>query len=357
MSSSQLILVTGATGFIGAHVVDELLRRGYRVRATTRSVAKGDEMRKDRSHADVGDRLDFAVVGDLTAPNGFDEAVKDVDGIIHCAAVSTGIITITVSTELTLSVQPVAFSFENPEPDVIIPAIEGTKAIISAAAKEPKVKRVVITSSFATVLTPSRGWDPTWKYTAEQWNPITYDEAKASHDIDAYRGAKKYSELYAWDYIRDHKPHFDLATIIPPMVFGPIVHSLAKISDLNVSNKEIWNVASGAEYPLQRVPGWVDVRDLAFAHVEALVRPEASNRRFLVAAPEKYSYRLAADIIRKEFDWAKDVTRKGDEGAALPPSYTLDGETAADVFGFKYRSFKDCIVDAVTQFREIAERE
>lgn len=43
-------------------------------------------MRKARP--DTADTLEVALVGDLTAPNGFDEAVKDVDGIIHCAAVS-----------------------------------------------------------------------------------------------------------------------------------------------------------------------------------------------------------------------------------------------------------------------------
>lgn len=222
---------------------------------------------------------------------------------------------------------------EDAEKDMILPAIGGLKTILNAAAREPTIKRIVFTSSFATVLDVQRGWAPGWTYTAEQWNPITYEQAKASKDIQAYRGAKKFSELYAWDYIRDNKPHFDFVSIIPPMVYGPIVHPLAKISDLNMSSMDLWDVASGKDYPEQRVPVWVDVRDLAQAHVQALITPEASNRRFTIAAPEKWSMQRLADILREEFDWAKDVVKKGEEGAAFWPSYTLDGATAGQILG------------------------
>jgi len=290
-----------------------------------------------RVRPDTADRLEFVQVGDLGAPGGFDEAVKGVNGIVHCAA-------------------PVSTNFENGEKDAIIPAIEGNKAIISAAAKEPKVKRIVFTSSFAAVIDVSHVSDPTFTFVAEHWNPITYEEAAACNDIRAYRGAKKFSELYAWDYVRDHEPHFDIAVIIPPMVFGPIVHPIAKITDLNVSSMYLWVIADGQDYPEQRGPIWVDVRDLAFAHAEALLRPEASNRRFLISAPEQYSFQRAADVIRQEFNWAKDVVKKGNEGEPLPNGVKADGETAGKALGIHYRPFKESVVDAITQFKQIAER-
>ncbi|TCD63098.1 hypothetical protein EIP91_006002 [Steccherinum ochraceum] len=296
-------------------------------------MAKAEEMR--RARPSTAERLEFVVVGDLSAPGGFDEAVKDVDGIIHCAA-------------------PVATSFENPEQDVIIPAIEDTKAILTAASKEPSVKRIVITSSFAAVFDISRGWDPSWTYTADQWNPVTYDEAKADHGIGSYRGAKKLSERYAWDYVRDHKPTFDLVTLVPPIVFGPIAHPITKITQLNSSNQDIWAIASGKDYPQQRGPVWVDVRDLAYAHVQALFKLEAGGSRFLVGAPEKFSYQKVADIARSEFDWAKDVVQRGEEGKPLPPSFGFDGETAGKLFGLTYRSFRDSMIDAIKQFKELA---
>ena len=84
-SRREYVLVTGATGFIGAHVVDELLRRGLRVRGTARSEAKANEMLRARPQ--YAGKLDFALVEDLTVPGGFDDAVKGVDAIIHVASV------------------------------------------------------------------------------------------------------------------------------------------------------------------------------------------------------------------------------------------------------------------------------
>ena len=80
------MLVTGATGFIGAHVVDELLRRGIKVRGTTRSLSKGQQMLQSRPQ--YADRLEIRMISDLTHSGVFDEVIREVDAIIHVASVS-----------------------------------------------------------------------------------------------------------------------------------------------------------------------------------------------------------------------------------------------------------------------------
>ena len=81
--------MTGATGYIGAHVVDELLRRGIKVRGTTRSSVKAQQMLRDRP--EYASNLEIHVISDLGTPGVFDEEVQGVDAIIHIASVSPSI--------------------------------------------------------------------------------------------------------------------------------------------------------------------------------------------------------------------------------------------------------------------------
>lgn len=333
-TSGRYVLVTGTTGLIGAHVLDELLQRGHRVRGVTRSAAKAEQMLQARSQ--YRNRLDFVTIEDLLSPDAFKEAVKEIDGIIHCAS-------------------PVDYSVTDVEEGLLKPAIGITKSIIQAAASAPKIRRIVITSSFGAVFDASQGTRVGYTYTSADWSPVTFEEAKTSGPVVGYRGAKKYAELAAWDYVREHKPHFDIAIICPTLVFGPVAHPLARMSDINESNAGVWAIASGKDIPTARVPCWVDVRDVAKAHVEALVRPEASQKRFLVSAPEKFAYQRIADIIRQEFPWTKEEVQKGNEGAPIPDFYDVDGEEAAKALGLQYRTLKESIVESVTQFKEINE--
>lgn len=250
------------------------------------------------------------------------------------------------------------YNITDNERELLLPAIQGTKAILTAAKKHPTVKRIVITSSFAAVLDPAHLDDSNFTFTSKDWSPFTYEQAKSSDPVIGYRGAKKFAERAAWDCIQNETPHFDLVTICPPMVFGPVVHPVSKVSELNESTKTIWEVVSGADpLPVGRVTAWVDVRDVAFAHVEALLRPEAGNQRFLIASPEKFSYQLAADILRKEFSWAREVVTRGDEGAPMPEKANVDGEAVAKALGIQYRGFKDCVIETATQLRELHRRE
>ncbi|ETI22618.1 hypothetical protein G647_06694 [Cladophialophora carrionii CBS 160.54] len=329
------VLVTGATGFLGAHVVDELLARGLRVRAAVRNLAKANVMRDARPQ--YASKLDFVQVADFTANISFEEAVKDIDGIIHVAS-------------------PLTFGVEDNERDFLLPAINGVTSVQKAAAQAPQIRRVVITSSFASVIDVDRKAPPHFTYTAADWNPLTYEEAADNNtsEVVAYRGSKKFAELAAWDFVQREKPGFDIVTLCPPMIFGPFVHPVARLEELNDSAAKLWEVASGVDpMPLARVPFWIDVRDLAQAHVESLLRPEVGNKRFTIASPERFSYQKAAEIIIKEFDWGRDRVHLPDTEQTIDQSHDLDGETAARELGITYRSFHDSVVDFVSQAQRL----
>ncbi|SPO06745.1 probable flavonol reductase/cinnamoyl-CoA reductase [Cephalotrichum gorgonifer] len=333
-ATSKPVLVTGATGFIGAHIVDNLLARGLSVRGTTRTVAKGQAMVDARPESKG--RLEFVQIEDFEKSANFNEAVHGVGAIIHTAS-------------------PLNYSAKDNEKELILPAIHGVRAVLEAAASNPDVKRVVITSSFASVLDANRKSPPYFTYTGEDWNPLTYEESidKATTAVIAYRGSKKFAELEAWNFVKENNPSFDLVTLCPPMTFGPIVHPVKSVNDLNESNAMLWSIASGTKpLPVARVPFWIDVRDLAKAHVEALLRPEVGGRRYVPACPERFSYGKAAKIMSDEFESLRAGVSVEDQ--KIDESHGLDGETAAKELGFDYHPFKETVKDLISQALEMA---
>lgn len=253
------------------------------------------------------------------------------------------------------------------EAEYILPVIAGAKSIYAAARKTPSVQRLLFTSSFAAVINPFRASFPDdFVYTSEDWNPITYEQAKTGDERAGYRGGKKYAERWLWETIRADKEkegsqhNFDLVVICPPMVFGPVVHPLpGGLADLNDSNLQLWRaVNSGAAGTWQPAPIWVDVRDLARAHVEAVVRQGAGGKRLLVCAPEGYSGQRVADITREAFEWVREgVPPTGAEGTPVPPAPRGYGGVAAKLLDITYTDLVTTVKDVVTQLREMQLRE
>lgn len=195
----------------------------------------------------------------------------------------------------------------------------------------------------------NRKGPPYFVFTGEDWNPLTYEESIASTTPAhiAYRGAKKFAEKAAWDFVREQKPAFDLVTLCPSMTFGPIVHPVESLDKLNESTAMLWKVAQGQPLPTSRVPFWIDVRDLAMAHVEAVLRPSAGGKRYVAGPQERFSYDLAAKIIEEEFDWAKGKVKRAEQ--PIDESHGIDGETTARELGLNYKSFRTTVVDLVSQ--------
>ncbi|KAL2421739.1 NADPH-dependent methylglyoxal reductase GRE2 [Exophiala dermatitidis] len=324
------VLVTGATGFIGAHVVDNLLEKGYNVRAVARSKQKANAMRQARKK--YKSKLDFVFIEDLSQEGAFDGLLDGIDGIIHVAS-------------------PLNYSVADKEKELIIPAITGVRSILEAASRSP-AKRVVMTSSFGSVLDMTRPLTAEWIYSEKDWNPITYAEAISPDATpqDAYRASKKFAEQEAWKFMETKTPNFDLVTLCPSMVFGPVAHPVSSVQNLNESNALLWRVANregDTPLPPARFNFWIDVRDLAEIHVKALLTPQAGGKRYLPVAPEKFNYQLASEIIVRNFPSASGSATA--EKQNILENVNVDRKSLDDDFDIGYRRFEETVVDFTRQ--------
>jgi len=169
-----------------------------------------------------------------------------------------------------------------------------------------------------------------------------------------------FAEKAAWDFIKTEKPNFTLTSLNPPLVLGPVVHYLNTLSALNTSNQRIRNLFTGQnkdEIPDTGTYIWVDVRDLALAHVKAIEIDEAADKRFFITAGY-FSNKEIAEIIRKNFPEYKDeLPGKEIKGGDYPEGgvYKYDNSRTREVLGIKFRELEGSIVDTVNSLKDIKE--
>ncbi|KAK4049955.1 hypothetical protein OIV83_003779 [Microbotryomycetes sp. JL201] len=339
-AKNSMILLTGASGYLAAHVGRQLLQAGHKVRGTVRSKAKGEYLQK--LYADEGlNEFEYVIVEDVEPEGAFDEAVKGVDGIAHTAS-------------------PFHFNVQDPHKDLINPAVNGTQSILKSASKEPKVQRIVITSSFASIVNPR---DPVHTYNEEEWNEYSPKQVeqhgKDTEPSQSYRASKVLAEKSAWKFVKDNDSTFDLVTICPPLILGPIIHDCTDPKSLNTSCAGFNAFLQGQKKPedAESFAGfYVDVRDVAQIHVDALTTPEAGGNRFIVSH-EAFCWQNLLDVLFSN-DKHKDLADKfpkavqGTAGSQLDKSKTniLDASKAQKVFGWKPIDKEKTVVDMAQSF-------
>ncbi|KGO41420.1 NAD-dependent epimerase/dehydratase [Penicillium expansum] len=323
------VLLTGGSGFIAAHIVDILLEHDFDTVVTVRSEEKGKRIIE--AHPDVSnEKLSYVIVKDVAQDGAFDEAVKSnppFDYVLHTAS-------------------PFHFNVQDPVKDFLDPAIKGTTGILKAIKEyAPTVKRVVITSSFAAMV---NGKQHPKVYSEKEWNPLTWEEAMDHSQV--YRGSKTFAEKAAWAFVEKEKPNFDIATINPPLVFGPIVHYLNSLETINTSNQRLRNIVQGQMKEKIAPTGnflWVDVRDVALAHVRAIEVPEAGGERFFVTAGF-FSNKKLADIARETHPQLESKLPPADAPSDFPENiFEIDNTKSQKILGLKYRPLKQTISDAI----------
>lgn len=246
----------------------------------------------------------------------------------------------------------------DPKTELIDPAVVGTTGILKALKRSaPGVKRVVVTSSFASVLDEAKFFDPTHTFTEASWNPAGLDAIHNS-PATAYRVSKTLAEKAAWEFVESEKPTWDLVTICPPLVLGPVVHHLASLESINTSNERVVQMLRGAwkdEIASQGpVSLWIDVRDVARAHVAAFENPAAGGRRLFTTAGYFSNSEIAA-VVRDNFpefgDKLPGPEVKGGERPAADKTFKFNTDETNKLLGIEWIGLEKSIGDLVVSLK------
>ena len=356
VTMTKTILLSGANGFVAAHILNVLLSAGYNVLGAVRSPAAADRVKISHakfvarsSHSRLrlllkpfrfGDKLSFTIVPDIEVPGAFDEAVKDVDGVIHSAS-------------------PFHYPVDDNERDLFHPAVNGTLRMLEAvhASSNKRIQRVVITASFASVVDITKGYNPGKVYTEADWNPMTWEEAKNADGSAAYCASKSFAEKAAYDFVEKNKPSFSIATLCPPMIYGPNAHYVDSLDKLNTSSSQIWNYINGSQTSIPRTgfPAFADVRNIAVAHQLVLEKPEAANRRFIITSGPFMNQQFC-DIIRAKFPELRDKVPVGQPNEPFPEHYRVSNDRATKELGIKWIPFEVTVKDSVESLLAIEKK-
>ena len=263
---NKKVLLTGISGYIGLHCAKILLEKGYTVVGTVRSTKKEEEVIKTLNSNSVSiENLTFNHL-DLSSDKGWDSALSNCNYVMHVAS---------------------PFTVENPknESDMLGPAVDGTLRVLKAAKKNG-IKRVVLTSSTVAIM----GGKKTGLITPEDWTDLN------SKNISTYFKSKTLAEKAAWDFINNQSGDYplELVSINPGGVFGPPIGTNLSGASMSMIVKIL-----GGKTPM--VPNtsfpMVDVRDVAYLHVEALTEPKAANQRFIATEKIGRSFQSICQLL------------------------------------------------------------
>jgi nucleoside-diphosphate-sugar epimerase len=265
--SGECVLVTGGSGFIGAHCILQLLNAGYRVRTTVRlrNREAGVRAMLKAGGAEPGEALSF-FAADLISDAGWPEAVAGCVFVLHVAS-------------------PFPSTVPKHEDDLIIPAREGALRVLRAA-REAGVKRMVLTSSFAAI-----GYGQKPQQTP--FNETNWTDPNGE-GVLPYAKSKTLAERAAWDFIANQGGGLELSVVNPVGVFGPVLGP-----DFSTSILLVQRLLDGAMPGCPRLSfGAVDVRDVAALHVRAMTDPAARGERFLAVAGDFISILDIAKLLK-----------------------------------------------------------
>jgi nucleoside-diphosphate-sugar epimerase len=250
---------------------------------------------------------------------------------------------------------PFFINSTDPIKELVEPAVEATRNVMRSAIEHgrEKLKRVIILSSFASVVDLSKNPRAGYVYTEKDWDPVTLEQAGENGGW-GYHASKTFAERTAWEMWKEAKEKgeikWDLITFCPPMIYGPPLHQVDAgkgIEGLNTSLEALLQGITGAKVAIPGLPHWVDVRDVALAHLKALQLPAAgagnagTSERLLLCSSVKYYEDGLAGLREKG---TKGLGEKGEKCDAAN-HFVIDTSKTKTILGLEFRSFEAMVED------------
>ena len=251
-----MILVTGATGLLGSHLLIQLLRENEEVKAMYRSEKQIEKVKKVFEHHNqitLFDNINW-VKGDITDIPSLENAFEQVTQVYHCAAV---------------------VSFEPKEENLIRKVnIEGTANVVNCCI-DFKVKKLCHVSSIAAL-----GDTKVSEHIITEETEWNFEKQHSDYALSKY-GA----EMEVW---RGFQEGLDVVIVNPGVIFGYGFSNLG--SDLFIQ----W-VKKGIPFYTNGTIGIVWVKDVVIS-MTTLMKSTISGERFIVVG-ENCSYKMLFDSI------------------------------------------------------------
>ena len=324
MSSTQsntgqgrLVAVTGASGYVAGGLVDLLTKRGYKVRGTVRNLH--DESKVAHLKKDFPDIELFEA--DLLKPGSFDACFQGCHFVFHTAS-------------------PFLNKADDPQKDLVDPAVKGTENVLEAALKEESVQRIVLTSSVATVRRPELEKQSYHVCVDTDWNNF----ANVDNGL-AYPYSKVAAEKRAWDMVAQHNSahpqrQVSLVTVHPSWVMGPPVGS--RVDGVSVGTIVSWLDESQVEVGVRpQQVSCVDVREVATAHVEAAERADTSGRYLVTHDKSTHPLDMVA-VFKRKYPHKRFPDKVN---GTLNPAYGVDNSRTQKELGVVFRPLEETLND------------
>jgi nucleoside-diphosphate-sugar epimerase len=344
--AGELVLLTGATGFVGFLTLVDLLKAGYQVRAAIRSQSKKQKILEAPSFKALAlspGQLTWVTVPDMTADGAYDEAAKGVTYILHVASPIPSFGDADKAKE----------SSDEMEETFLQHPVRSDLGMLQSAQNAGTVKRVVVTSSVVAIT-------PFALYMGQgDYGQLIDDETRIadasgpwSFEFQAYSAGKARALNAMEGWVAATRPTFDLITVIPGWIFGrdELVADVASHTK-GTTNSVLVNFLLGGRNKDPYNSNAVWGADVARVHVAALDPAVKGNQSFVVSTEMVWDD--AHRVLEEHFADAVKAGKLSLDGEQPTIAIKVSGAKAEKQFGFTYKPYTEVVREVAQQYLEL----